>query len=195
MVGYKLSKNDWVTPFFVIFRSVREILLVTVFFDHPVAPKLLPSLLQAHQPIIWEAHQPLGSRPLGQVARATLTDHNNKTQTCILWKAIQRAMVYKQTQTAQYSSRNWGHPNARTIVLFFVTCMVKYKSAFHVDLVEHIVYANCSYYSTYLLFNKCAVPCKCLSPFNREAPFKQLSPWRKSWGLEIITSKHPIMCG
>ena len=37
MVGYKLSKNDWVTPFFVIFRSVREILLVTVFFDHPVA--------------------------------------------------------------------------------------------------------------------------------------------------------------
>ena len=36
MVGYKLSKNDWVTPFFVIFRSVREKLLVTVFFDHPV---------------------------------------------------------------------------------------------------------------------------------------------------------------
>ena len=36
MVGYKLSKNDWVKPFFVIFRSVREILLVTVFFDHPV---------------------------------------------------------------------------------------------------------------------------------------------------------------
>ena len=36
MVGYKLSKNDWVTPFFVIFRSVREILLVTVFFEHPV---------------------------------------------------------------------------------------------------------------------------------------------------------------
>ena len=38
MVGYKLSKNDWVTPFFVIFRSVREKLLVTVFLDHPVAP-------------------------------------------------------------------------------------------------------------------------------------------------------------
>ena len=36
MVGYKLSKNDWVTPFFVIFRSVREKLLVTVFLDHPV---------------------------------------------------------------------------------------------------------------------------------------------------------------
>ena len=36
MVGYKLSKNDWVTPFFVIFRSVREKLLVTVSFDHPV---------------------------------------------------------------------------------------------------------------------------------------------------------------
>ena len=37
MVGYKLSKNDLVAPFFVIFRSVREKLLVTVFFDHPVA--------------------------------------------------------------------------------------------------------------------------------------------------------------
>ena len=36
MVGYKLSKNDLVAPFFVIFRSVREKLLVTVFFDHPV---------------------------------------------------------------------------------------------------------------------------------------------------------------
>ena len=41
MVGYKLSKNDWVTPFFVIFRSVREKLLVTVFFDHPVSNSLL----------------------------------------------------------------------------------------------------------------------------------------------------------
>ena len=36
MVGYQLSKNDWVTPFFAIFRSVREILLVTVFLEHPV---------------------------------------------------------------------------------------------------------------------------------------------------------------
>ena len=36
MVGYKLSKNDWVTPYFVIFRSVREKLFVTVSFDHPV---------------------------------------------------------------------------------------------------------------------------------------------------------------
>ena len=43
MVGYKLSKNDWVTPFFVIFRSVREILLVTVFCKHPV-----PILTQYH---------------------------------------------------------------------------------------------------------------------------------------------------
>ena len=41
MVGYKLSKNDWVTPSFVIFRSVREKLLVTVFFDHPVAAESL----------------------------------------------------------------------------------------------------------------------------------------------------------
>ena len=38
MVGYKLSKNDLVAPFFVIFRSVREKLLVTVFFYHPVTP-------------------------------------------------------------------------------------------------------------------------------------------------------------
>ena len=44
MVGYKLSKNDWVTPFFVIFRSVREKLLVTVSFDHPVpSVALLPA--------------------------------------------------------------------------------------------------------------------------------------------------------
>ena len=42
MVGYKLLKNDWVTPFFVIFRSVREKLLVTVFLDHPVvSPDLI----------------------------------------------------------------------------------------------------------------------------------------------------------
>ena len=41
MVGYKLSKNDWVTPFFVIFRSVREILLVTVFLEHPVSMQVL----------------------------------------------------------------------------------------------------------------------------------------------------------
>ena len=44
MVGYKLSKNDWVTPFFVIFRSVREILLVTVFCKHPVVLKVFYSL-------------------------------------------------------------------------------------------------------------------------------------------------------
>ena len=44
MVGYKLSKNDWVTPFFVIFRSVREKLLVTVSFDHPVETP--PTVLQ-----------------------------------------------------------------------------------------------------------------------------------------------------
>ena len=40
MVGYKLLKNDWVTPFFVIFRSVREKLLFTVFLDHPVVTAL-----------------------------------------------------------------------------------------------------------------------------------------------------------
>ena len=36
MVAYKLSKNGWVMPFFVIFRLVREKLLVTVALDHPV---------------------------------------------------------------------------------------------------------------------------------------------------------------
>ena len=41
MVGYKFSKNDCVTPFFVIFRSVREKLLVTVFFEHPISYYIL----------------------------------------------------------------------------------------------------------------------------------------------------------
>ena len=36
MVAYKLSKSGWVMPFFVIFRLVREKLLVTVVLDHPV---------------------------------------------------------------------------------------------------------------------------------------------------------------
>ena len=37
MVAYKLSKNGWVLPFFVIFRLAGEKLLVTVALDHPVA--------------------------------------------------------------------------------------------------------------------------------------------------------------
>ena len=37
MVAYKLSKNGWVMPFFVIFRLAREKLLVTVALDHPVS--------------------------------------------------------------------------------------------------------------------------------------------------------------
>ena len=49
MVGYKLSKNDWVTPFFVIFRSVREILLVTVFLEHPVVGVCGQEKNMAHQ--------------------------------------------------------------------------------------------------------------------------------------------------
>ena len=40
----KLYKNHWVKPFFVIFRFVRDILLVTVAFDHPVARKDMPVL-------------------------------------------------------------------------------------------------------------------------------------------------------
>ena len=36
MVAYKLSKNGWVMPFFVIFRLASEKLLVTVALDHPV---------------------------------------------------------------------------------------------------------------------------------------------------------------
>ena len=35
--AYKLAKNDWVRPFFAIFRFIREILFVTVAFDHTVA--------------------------------------------------------------------------------------------------------------------------------------------------------------
>ena len=35
--AYKLAKNDWVRPFFAIFRFIREILFVTVAFDRPVA--------------------------------------------------------------------------------------------------------------------------------------------------------------
>ena len=34
--AYQLSKNDWVNPFLVFFRFVREKLFVTVAFDHPV---------------------------------------------------------------------------------------------------------------------------------------------------------------
>ena len=34
--AYKLSKNDWVRPFFEIFKFAREKLFVTVAFDHPV---------------------------------------------------------------------------------------------------------------------------------------------------------------
>ena len=33
----KLSKNHWVRPFFAIFRLLREILFVTVAFDHAVS--------------------------------------------------------------------------------------------------------------------------------------------------------------
>ena len=51
MVGYKLSKNDWVTPFFVIFRSVREKFLVTVSFDHPVCCMKLDNIF-----LIYSAH-------------------------------------------------------------------------------------------------------------------------------------------
>ena len=39
MAAYKLSKNGWVMPFLVIFSLAREILLVTVAFDHPVFGK------------------------------------------------------------------------------------------------------------------------------------------------------------
>ena len=52
MVGYKLSKNDWVTPFFVNFRSVREKLLVTLFFDHPVLPVVVLLLKCAYVTLV-----------------------------------------------------------------------------------------------------------------------------------------------
>ena len=34
--AYKLAKNDWVRPFFGVFRFTREKSFVTVAFDHPV---------------------------------------------------------------------------------------------------------------------------------------------------------------
>ena len=42
--AYKLAKNDWVRPFFAIFRFIREILFVTVAFDRPVAHLLICSV-------------------------------------------------------------------------------------------------------------------------------------------------------
>ena len=51
MAAYKLSKNGWVMPFFVIF-SLREKLLVTVAFDHPVSlslPNVTVSLFVSKQ--------------------------------------------------------------------------------------------------------------------------------------------------
>ena len=53
MVGYKLPKNDWVTPFFVIFRSVREKSLVTVSFDHPVLHILSWNYIRKYDWIVW----------------------------------------------------------------------------------------------------------------------------------------------
>ena len=44
--AYKLAKNDWVRPFFAIFRFIREILFVTVAFDRPV------SLVKMSSPMI-----------------------------------------------------------------------------------------------------------------------------------------------
>ena len=51
MVAYKLSKNGWVMPFFVIFRLAREKLLVTVALDHPVFNHQLSSELQYYPTI------------------------------------------------------------------------------------------------------------------------------------------------
>ena len=42
--AYKLAKNDWVRPFFAIFRFIREILFVTVAFDRPVQHYMFPTL-------------------------------------------------------------------------------------------------------------------------------------------------------
>ena len=37
--AYQLSKNDWVRPFFGVFRFAREKSFVTVAFDHPVVTR------------------------------------------------------------------------------------------------------------------------------------------------------------
>ena len=90
MVGYKLSKNDWVTPFFVIFRSVREILLVTVFFDHPVWMSVKYSLY-SHSGHIEYQQQLLGLRALPNCASLLLCPPGSRSWLCSrtpLWRGF-----------------------------------------------------------------------------------------------------------
>ena len=66
MVAYKLSKNGWVLPFFVIFTLAREKLLVTVALDHPVAQTLHDFITVCHptQTAV-QHHNPSGSERQG----------------------------------------------------------------------------------------------------------------------------------
>ena len=57
MVAYKLSKNGWVMPFVVIFRLVREKLLVTVALDHPVAAVVAVALTLVAVVVVDEMEQ------------------------------------------------------------------------------------------------------------------------------------------
>ena len=67
--GLVSPKQDWNTCADPVIRqtesSTWEMGYKCALVSAWIAPKLLPSLLQAHQPFIREAHQPLGSRPLG----------------------------------------------------------------------------------------------------------------------------------
>ena len=76
MVGYKLSKNDWVTPFFVIFRSVREKLLVTVSFDHPV------SLTDSKNSMIFPGDQKATSLTISSIDLSEVCSLSFRTRCC-----------------------------------------------------------------------------------------------------------------
>ena len=77
MVGYKLSKNDWVTPLFVIFRSVREKLLVTVFLEHPIITspnQVKEAVILGHDGNVWAASQDFSV--------------SSKALCCLIWENI-----------------------------------------------------------------------------------------------------------
>ena len=57
MVTYKLSKNGWVMPFFVIFRLAREELLVTVALDHPVVVVAVVLLVDEIFNLVLDGHK------------------------------------------------------------------------------------------------------------------------------------------
>ena len=96
MVGYKLSKNDWVTPFFVIFRSVREKLLVTVSFDHPV-------LQQTYDDNFHHGRESLTRRMATHVFNASLHIPRNQITSRYLPDIFRYIIIYLQATDRQHS--------------------------------------------------------------------------------------------